>query len=90
MKKTFTAIDVIDGKFVATIFDPTNNQEIFKTRPHRTQLQATQEINDFLISRSTDPSKPQKREVIVNTTNIKAPPSGPKTGPATPRRCCGR
>lgn len=80
---TFTSMDLIDGKFVATIYDSTNNQEIYKTKPHKTQLQATQDITAFLTSTTNN-----KQTVVNNTTTFKKP----LTTPSIPqqKRCCGR
>lgn len=85
MKKTFTTMDVVEGKFVATVFDAVSNQEIFKTAPRSTQLQATLDVNNFLTSETTNPVTPGT--VIKNTTsfNSKSASSTP-----APRRCCGR
>jgi hypothetical protein len=85
MKKTFTTMNFDNGKFIATVFDAVSNQEIYKTSPCLTQLQATQQVNNFLTSGNTNTSAP--RTVITNTTTFK---NIPPTGPVTPRRCCGR
>lgn len=85
MTKTYTSMDLIDGKFVATVFDSTNNQEIYKTKPHRTQLQATQDVTSFLTSIPTN----SKQATITNTTKFNTQTVPAVTTPVR-QRCCGR
>lgn len=84
MKKTYTQMDIVEEKYIATVFDATNNQELYKTQPHLTQLQATQEVNSFLTSKPVTPI----RTTITNTTTYKSNPAPQAAN--IPRRCCGR
>jgi hypothetical protein len=86
MNKTYTVMNVIDGKFIGIVYDSTNNQELYRTSPKHTQLQATLDVNNFLTSSVSNTNTKPVRATITNTTTFKAT-STPTTAP---RRCCGR
>ncbi len=83
MKKYFTSINIIDEKYIGTVFDQNTNQEVYKSKPYTSQSQAIQDVNTFLVT-SKPPTKDPVPNTIVNTaTPVPGAPSGQ-------RRCCGR
>jgi hypothetical protein len=83
MKKYFTSINIIDEKYIGTVFDQNTNQEIYKSKAYTSQSQALQDVNTFLVT-SQPPTKDPVPSTIVNTTTpVPGAPSGQ-------RRCCGR
>lgn len=79
MKKYYTTIDLQDGKFVGTVFSSSTNQEVYKTKPYSSQIQAVQDITGYLTGQQNTP------QTITNTaSHVPAP------APVTRGRCCGR
>jgi len=84
MKKYFTSIDLVEGKFVATLHDPDTNQIIYKTKPYNSQAQATSDVNDYISQTKTPKNTAQKiPQTSVNTVHKKAVT-------VARRGCCGR
>ena len=83
MKKYYTSINLVDNRYIGTVFDSNNNQEVYKSKPYSSQLQAVQDITNFLTGQQTQLNSNTSRQVITNTTTHVPAPS-------TPRRCCGR
>jgi hypothetical protein len=83
MRKYFTSIDIVDGKYVGTVYDANTNQATYTSKPYLSQSQAMQDINTFLVT-SKPPTIELKPQTIVNTA-VHSP--GAPTGQ---RRCCGR
>jgi len=88
MNTYYTTINLENNQFVGAVFNPNTNQEIFKTRPHNSQLQAVQEINNFLQNKTAKDIPPQQPIQITNTIKPVIIP-GVKSN-STGRRCCGR
>jgi hypothetical protein len=84
MKQYFTTLDLIDEKYIGTVYSSATNQAVYKTAPHFTQSQAVQDINNFLAGGS-ETKKEITSETITNTTSFK-----PIEGRAPTRKCCGR
>jgi hypothetical protein len=85
MSKYYTTLDVVDDKFIGTVYDANTNTTVYKTTPYLTQLEATQQIDKFLATGVIPPENaatPTSQTVITNT--YVAPT------PTPPRRCCGR
>lgn len=80
MAKYYTVLNLENQKFVGTVYDNSNNREVFRTKPHTTQSQVTHEINNFLTGITTT----EQESTITNTVQPISVPT------ATPRRCCGR
>lgn len=88
MSKYFTVIDLVDSKFVGTVFDANTNAEVFKTKAYSSQAQASQEVREFLTGTkptTTEQSAPRGSQAVVNTVKYISAPSARTTG-----RCCGR
>lgn len=83
MKKYYTSINLVDNKFVGTVFDSSNNQEVYKTQQYSSQIQAVQDITNFLTGQQTQIPPTAPRQVITNSTSHVPVQSAP-------RRCCGR
>ena len=83
MKKYFTSISIIEDKFVGTVFDANNNQELYKSKSYLTQSQAMQDVNTFLVTSAPPTADPRPRTIVNTATH--AP--GAQT---SQRRCCGR
>lgn len=84
MKKHYTTLDIQNGQFIGSVFDANNNQLLYKTKPHLTQLQVAQELNTYMqtqkpaISEQSQPLTPQQPAKQVSLIK-------PMRG-----RCCGR
>lgn len=88
MSKYFTTIDLVDGKFIGTVFDANTNAEVFKSKPYNSQAQASQEAREFLTATkptTTEPAAAPGSQAIVNTVRYTSAPSTRSSG-----RCCGR
>jgi hypothetical protein len=88
MSKYFTTIDLVEGKFVGTVFDANTNAEIYKSKPHNSQSQASQEVRTFLTATKpaiTEPSTAPGSQAVVNTIKYTNVPGTRSSG-----RCCGR
>jgi hypothetical protein len=83
MKKYFTSLEVQNDQFVATVFDANTNQELYKTKPHRSQSHAMKDVNGFLTNQKPIKESPQAG-TFVNTA-VHPPVPG-----TTSRRCCSR
>ena len=83
MKKYFTSINIIEEKYVGTVFDQNTNQEVYKSKPYTSQSQALQDVNTFLVTSKPPTKDPVPNTIINTTTQVAGAPSGP-------RRCCGR
>ena len=88
MSKYYTVIDLVENKFVGTVFDANTNAEVFKSKPHNSQAQASQEVRNFLTDTkptTTEPAAAPGSQAIVNTVRYTSAPSTRSSG-----RCCGR
>jgi hypothetical protein len=88
MSKYFTTIDLVEGKFVGTVFDVNTNAEVFKSKPYNSQAQASQEVRGFITATkptTTEPAAAPGSQAIVNTVKYTSAPSTRSSG-----RCCGR
>jgi len=83
MKKYFTSIDIVDGKYIGTVFDQNTNQEIYKSKAYTSQSQALQDVNTFLVTSKPPTKDPVPNTIVNTTTQVAGAPSGQ-------RRCCGR
>lgn len=88
MSKYFTVIDLVGDRFIGTVFDANTNIEVFKSKPHNSQSQASQEVREFLTN--STPAKVEQPQqpgshTIVNTIKYTSAP-----GTRSPGRCCGR
>lgn len=82
MKNYFTTLQVSNNTYIGEVYDKTNNQLLYTTKPYLTQRQAVQEMDFFIDGTVTnDVVTINKPEVPVQST------LPPKTAP---RRCCGR
>jgi serine protease inhibitor len=77
MKNYFTNIDLVNGTFVGTVYDASNNAEVYKTPFYGNQDHALQDINNFLQNTNNE------IDDIVPTTNTVQYITMPT------RRCCG-
>jgi hypothetical protein len=77
MKNYFSSIDLVHGAFVGTIYDASNNMEVYKTPSYGNETHALQDINNYLQSSSNS------IENIVPTTNTIQYITAPS------RKCCG-
>jgi hypothetical protein len=86
MSNFFTTFDLENGLFVGTLYETATNNIVYKTQPHRSQHQATIDINNFLVNKkpNTQPSNitPNPTPSISNVIHTNPP--------ITTRRCCGR
>lgn len=86
MNNFFTTFDLENGLFVATLYEATTNNVVYKTQPYPSQHQATNDINNFLINRKPNTQSqsitPSPTTSINNTIHTNPP--------VTTRRCCGR
>jgi hypothetical protein len=87
MKKYFTSLEVQNDQFVATVFDANTNQELYKTKPYRSQSNAIKDANNFLTNQK--PTKQSLEESSEINTLINTAVHTPVLD-APPRRCCGR
>ncbi len=85
MKNYFTNIELIANSYVGTVFDASNNQEVYKTKPYPTQSQAIQDTNIYLTTSSSPVTSPIPVPQTITNTTLHVP--GAPTGQ---RRCCGR
>lgn len=84
MKKYFTSLDLEEGKYVGSLYDPDTNQTIYKTKGYNSQSQVTSDINEYLSKLKSSENKIQPSgQTILNTTVY-------KTAMSTKRSCCGR
>jgi len=87
MSNYFTTIDLVEGKFVGTVFNANTNTEVYKSKPYGSQIQASEDITNYLVTKASDTqqgSPVSSNEPIVNTVTY-TPAPGRTTG-----RCCGR
>jgi hypothetical protein len=88
MSKYFTVIDLVEGKFVGTVFDANTNAEVYKSKPYNSQAQASQEVRAFLTDSApmtAEPSAAPGSQAIINTIKYTNAPGSRSSG-----RCCGR
>jgi hypothetical protein len=79
MKQYFTALESTSEGFVGTIFDPNTNISIYKTQPYANQVDANQDIAEYLKTTSQPLHLTQQQPSVSNPTVL------------TPKRkCCGR
>jgi hypothetical protein len=84
MKKYFTSLDLEEGKYVGSVYDPDTNQVVYKTKGYNSQSQVTSDINEYLTKLKPAESKVQPAgQTIVNTAVY-------KTSTTYQKRCCGR
>lgn len=83
MKKYFTAINESEGKYIGTVFDANNNQEVYKSKPYFSQSQAMQDINIFLATSKPPINDPAPQTIVNSSRHVPGAPGGQ-------RRCCGR
>ena len=87
MKKYFTSLDLEEGKYTGSVYDPDTNQIVYKTKGYNSQAQVTSDINEYLTKLKPTESKIQPAghvgQTIVNTAIYKSSLS-------THERCCGR
>lgn len=83
MKKYFTSINIVEEKYVGTVFDQNTNQEVYKTKSYASQSQALQDVNIFLVTSKPPTTDPVPNTIVNTATQVAGAPSGP-------RRCCGR
>lgn len=82
MKNYFTTLRTENNTYIGEVYDKTNNQLLYTTKPHLTQRQAMQEMDFFIDGTVTnDTIAINKPETPVQSASI------PRT---IPRRCCGR
>jgi adenylate cyclase len=77
MKNYFSSINLVHGTFVGTVYDASNNAEVYKTPSYGNENQALQDINNFLQSSSNSIDE------LVPTTNTIQYITVPS------RSCCG-
>lgn len=88
MSNYFTTIDLVEGKFVGTVFDANTNAEVYKSKSYNSQAQASQEVRTFLTGlapKTAEPSAAPGSQAVVNTIKYTNAPGVRTTG-----RCCGR
>jgi len=80
MKTYYTSLQVTKEGYVGIVYNPNTNQEVFKTKTHRTQLEANTELTEFIrnqkkskLNTEVDPNKPHPYPQVLR-----------------PRRCCGQ
>jgi hypothetical protein len=84
MKNYFTSLDLEEGKYVGSVYDPNTNQIVYKTKGYNSQSQVTSDINEYLTKLKPLENKIEPvGQTIVNTTVYKPSTSYQK-------RCCGR
>jgi hypothetical protein len=84
MKKYYTTLDIQNGQFIGTLFDATNNRQLYRTQPHLTQLQVTQELNTY-IQTQKPVTEIQQPPAITRPTSSQPSLIKPMRG-----GCCGR
>lgn len=84
MSKYYSIIDIVNNKFVGTVFNESNNEKVYQTKDYEVQSQAINDINSFLEGKNTQTPITQPN-TYTNTIKQAIP-----TTPASPRRCCGR
>jgi hypothetical protein len=84
MNKYYTSINSENNQFVGIVYNSENNQQVYKTQPHNSQLKAVQEINSFLQNKTgISPTLPSRPIEITNTIQ-------PVMVSGGTRKCCGR
>lgn len=76
----FSTITLEEGKFVGTVYNSSNNQQVYKTQQYPNQLLATRDANNFI--KNNQINNPISNSTVANPT--------PGTTVSTGRRCCGR
>lgn len=88
MSKYFTTIDLVEGKFVGTVFDANTNAEVYKSKSYNSQAQASQEVRAFITGsapKTAEPSTAPGSQTVVNTIKYTNASGARSSG-----RCCGR
>jgi hypothetical protein len=82
MKNYYTTLQLSGSSYIGEVYDRSNNQLLFTTKPHNTQRQAMQEMDFFIDGTITnDVGTAVKTETPIEYL--------PKPITAN-RRCCGR
>ena len=76
MQNYFTNINLVNNKFVGSVFNSNNNLEVFKTKEYDNQSEALQEINEHL-------------QTLLPSNNIQ-PTTNRITQTQVFGKCCGR
>jgi len=84
MAKYYTVLDVNEGQFIATVFENNTNREVYKTKPYMSQLQATNDVNNFLTNTVTPVTEPVNSSTVITNTTL------PVNVPTKRGGCCGR
>jgi len=84
MKQFFTSIETSNGRYIGVVYNPTNNEVVYRTESYHTQAQATLDVTEYL-----------KTQIPTTKNNfpkvsVTARPGVPHPAPQRPHKCCGR
>jgi hypothetical protein len=79
MKKYYTTLQLTNNVYIGQVYDATNNQLLFTTKPHTVQRRAVQEMDSYIDGTAVTESV-ALQPLVTETTPIQQPR----------RRCCGR
>ncbi len=81
MRQYYTSVESNNGQFIGVVYDPSNNNAVYRTAPYRTPAQATLDVTEYLKTKQAPKSivKPQTPK------DISFHPAPQKT-----YKCCGR
>jgi hypothetical protein len=84
MKKYYTTLQLTNNVYIGQIFDASNNQLLFTTKPHTTQRHAVQEMDSFIDGTTVNETVTLKPSVVEPSVVESTPTQAPR------KRCCGR
>jgi len=80
MKQHYTSIEIVNGRYVGIVYNPNNNEAIYKSQPYHTQAEATLDVTEYLKTQI-----PTTKNVIPTSA-----PAAIHPAPQRPHKCCGR
>jgi hypothetical protein len=81
MKKLYTTLQLTNNFYTGQVYDATNNQLLYTTKPHTAQRHAVQEMDSYIDGTTiTETAVLQPQPLVTETLPTQQPR----------RKCCGR
>lgn len=84
MKQYYTSIETVNGRYIGVVYNPNNNEVVYKSPSYHTQAQATLDVTEYLKTQTPTTKNTLPKPLPSSTPGI------PHPAPQRPHRCCGR